>query len=56
MGEPVIKLGSPGAERGTIDDWRWRLKTFVERDAYVDYVYVAGQLHTEPNSISVYQP
>src|SRR4051812_1267301 len=55
MSEPVIKLGGPGAERGTIDDCFWRLRMFVGKDAYVSYDYAAGLLHPDPNSISMPQ-
>lgn len=43
MSEPVIHLPSNSRlRRGVLGDCRWKIKTFVERDAYVEYEVGGG--------------
>jgi len=43
MREPVIQLPSTSRlRRRVLGDCRWKIKTFVERDAYVDYDFGGG--------------
>ena len=43
MKEPVIQLpATTRLGRRVLGDCRWKIKTFVERDAYADYDYGGG--------------
>jgi Family of unknown function (DUF6308) len=43
MVEPIIRLSTMSRRgRTSLGDCRWKIKTFVERDAYVEYDYGGG--------------
>ncbi len=46
MAEPVIRLPlTTRLSRNVLEDCKWKIRTFVERDAYVEYDYGGGLLN-----------
>jgi hypothetical protein len=55
MTEPEIRLPSRTAHRNSlIRDCKWKLQTFVERDAYVNYDYAASFVRPHCDQICKY--
>lgn len=56
MAEPVIHLPrTTRLSRSVIGDCKWKLQTFVDRDAYVEYDYGGGYAQAPSDRISEHQ-